>query len=138
MTNTLKAVGLVVVGAVVGALVAVSFVGSLGAVGGVYNKVTNYFADGISVGSTGQFAVSSTGVLTTSGSIVSAGAISGTSGTFSGDVTIPTTQGATSTLIVGQVQTYATSAATVVCQKYLAVATTSANGFVTWSYGSCP
>lgn len=88
-------------------------------------------SDGLAVGTSQQFQVSSVGAVT-------AGAISATTGAFSGDVTIPTVQGATSTLIVGQVQTYATSAATVVCQKYLEVATTSANGFVTWSYGVCP
>lgn len=38
----------------------------------------------------------------------------------------------------GCITTIATSTATPVRLNFLAVATTSANGFVTWAYGACP
>lgn len=45
------------------------------AVGGVYNQVASYFYDGINVGTTNQFAVTSAGNLTTSGTITGTGAM---------------------------------------------------------------
>lgn len=65
--------------------------------------------------------------------------------TFKKDVTIlDSNASATTTLQAGGIEAYATSTATKVCQRYIPVATTtstyqaSANGFVVWTYGSCP
>jgi len=83
-----------------------------------YTKVTA--SQGLAVGTSQQFQVDSSGIVT------------------AGNVSIPTAANATSTLTVGCMTSYATSSATSVKLKFLSVATTSANGFVTWSYGSCP
>lgn len=71
-TNFLKAVGLVVVGAVVGALVAVLFSAgkaeapvSPDATGGVYSISSKYFKEGLFAGSENQFSVSSAGAVAT-------------------------------------------------------------------------
>lgn len=56
-------------------------------------------------------------------------------------VSIPTGASATSTITVGRTQTYATSSATKICLDFNTQATTTiagtANGVVTWQYGSC-
>lgn len=58
---------------------------------------------------------------------------------------ITTANTATSTVIVGCVQTYATSTATPISMVFNSISTTttmlngqSNNGFVLWTYGSCP
>lgn len=56
-------------------------------VGGVYNQVTSYFYDGISVGTGGQFAVTSAGALTTSGTITSTGTVTATGAVTLGSIT---------------------------------------------------
>lgn len=65
--------------------------------------------------------------------------------TFNSTVNITTTNVATSTLVVGCVQTYATSTATpirfVIGSAQLASTTfggTTSNGAVLWQYGTCP
>lgn len=55
-----------------------------------------------------------------------------------GSLDVPTASGATSTLVVGEVETYATSSATKVCLKFNTVATSSQAGYVLWNYGTCP
>lgn len=62
--------------------------------------------------------------------------------TISGGVlSVPTSLGATSTLTVGRIQTYATSSATRICIDFNTQATTTiagtARGVVTWFYGGC-
>lgn len=72
MTNTQKAVGLVIAGAVIGLLLSL-IAGSRGSditAGGVYNQVTNYFKEGLVVGGASQFSISSAGAITTSGNII--------------------------------------------------------------------
>ncbi|MDO8566653.1 MAG: hypothetical protein Q7R58_00685 [bacterium] len=65
-------------------------------------------------------------------------AISGTV-TADANLTLLNAQSATSTLTAGCIIATASSSGTKVKLNFLAVATTSANGFVTWSYGtSCP
>ena len=63
--------------------------------------------------------------------------------TVSGGVlTVTTAANATSTLTIGEIETYATSSATIICLKFSTVATSSTpvanNGFVLWAYGNCP
>ena len=53
--------------------------------------------------------------------------------TLGGDLTITTSNTATSTLEVGCIQTYATSTATAV-----RLSATTTPGIAYWSYGSCP
>lgn len=126
MTDLPKSV-VFIAGAVIGLVASVMFSGGMN-LSGVYNQVNNTFREGIKAGASDQFYVETDGDVVTSGDVTISG----------GQLTVPTTANASSTLVIGQVQTYATSSATVVCQKYLAVATTSSNGFVTWSYGACP
>lgn len=63
--------------------------------------------------------------------------------TVSGGVlAVTTAANATSTLTIGEVETYATSSATKICLKFSTVSTSSTpvanDGFVLWSYGACP
>ncbi len=58
--------------------------------------------------------------------------------TSSSDMVLTTEANATSSLRVGEIETFATSSATIICLNFLAIATTSADGHVTWSYGNCP
>lgn len=83
-----------------------------------------------------------------------AGQIRGTTFTLTGDavlgggngaLTLTTSNSATSTAIVGCIQTYATSTATAIRQVYSTIATTSPTtagsntiGLVGWQYGTCP
>lgn len=56
-------------------------------VGGVYSLVNKYFYDGISVGTTNQFAVSSAGALTTSGLVTATGGLTLTGVSSIGSIT---------------------------------------------------
>jgi hypothetical protein len=67
MSNNIKIVVAVLVGAVVGLGVS-AVIPRESALGGVYSQVSNTFADGIKVGSSDQFQVSSTGGLSITGS----------------------------------------------------------------------
>lgn len=60
--------------------------------------------------------------------------------TFSGGtVNITTANTATSTVVVGCIQSYATSTATALKQVFVTTGATSTyNGTVYWSYGTCP
>ena len=116
MTETLKAVALVIAGAVIGMLVSESGIGF----GGVYNQVTTDFADGITVD----------GTTIISGS----GALTATDGTFSGGtLNVTTSNTATSTVVGGCFQFYATSTAT--AHKFQASTTP---GAMYSQYGTCP
>lgn len=64
MTNTIKNIGLVIAGVVVGLLISA---GSDGLFGGVYNQVTNYFRDGIKIGTSNQLIIDGDGDLTSTG-----------------------------------------------------------------------
>lgn len=55
-----------------------------------------------------------------------------------GDLTVTTGVSATSTLTVGEIETYATSSATKICLKFNTIATSSQAGYVLWNYGTCP
>jgi hypothetical protein len=125
MTNLLKALGLVVVGAVVGALVAVSFGASKESTGGVYNAVNNYFSEGISVGKASQFAVSSTGALTTSGALSTTGDVTTSSDFVSTKAGLCFNFYATSTATLGKMT--ASTTATI----------EGVDGVMMFSYGSC-
>lgn len=117
-----------------------------GQLGGTYSNVTKYFTDGISVGTSGQFTVSSEGAVTTSGALTTTGNATVSGGTF----TVTTADSATSTTAIGCLQTTATSTATpirIVLGKVGsgagAGATTTLNGAtgqgaLYWAYGTCP
>lgn len=136
MTDTWKkGIALVIAGVVIGLLVSALWGNS--SFGGVYNNVTNDFSEGITVD----------GTTVISGSR----AITGVAGTFSGDVSVsggtlsvPTAASATSTAIVGCVQTYATSSATAIKLIFNTSASTTVlssdtvRGTVLWAYGTCP
>lgn len=80
MTNFLKALGFVVVGAVVGALVAVSFGGSNVSIvptGGTYSQSEQSFGQGASFGTSRQTTISSTGAVK-SGTLTQGGGVSAT------------------------------------------------------------
>lgn len=63
-----------------------------------------------------------------------------------GSLTLTTSNSATSTAVIGCVQTYATSTATAISIVFNSIGTSStnmlnsqtANGHVLWTYGSCP
>lgn len=127
MKNFAKYAGLFIAGVIVGLLFFAVSTGG-GKLGGVYNQVAQYFYGGLYAGNSNQFSVSSLGAVSTSGDMTITG----------GTLSVPTSASATSTLVAGCVQTYATSSATVINLTYNTVATTTGNGFVLWSYGACP
>lgn len=142
MTNFFKAFGLVVVGAVVGVLVAVSFGASQFGVGAVYSNVTKYFPEGISVGTTGQFAVSKAGVVSTTGAISTSGAVSTSAGSLSVTGTGTSTVAVTTTSTTKGVcfNLIATSSATAINMTFAASTTAASTvGIVPiLRYGVCP
>lgn len=87
------------------------------------------FPNGISADSTSPVAgeVRGTDLTITDDATISGGAL-----------TVTTAPGATSTLIVGEIETYATSSATKICLKFNTIATSSEAGYVLWNYGTCP
>ena len=121
-----------VAGVIVGLLFATMFRGD--GLGGVYSNVTMDFAEGISV--------DGTIVIDGSGNIdapitSSTGTFSGTLGvtgvsTFGSDITITTSNTATSSISVGCIETYATSTETV-----LRLSATTTPGAAVWVYGAC-
>ena len=121
MTNATKVLGFLVGVLAIGLVIVNGRINSIPApaTGGIYETNVKYFRAGLKAGSADQFAVSATGAVTAQSLALS-------------------NSSATSTATIGCVNGYATSSATAVYQKYLAVATTSSNGFVTWAYGSCP
>jgi len=125
MSNTTKIIVGVIAGIVVGLLLSALFNPSLG---GVYSTTQQDFAEGISV--------DGTTVIDGSGNIDAP--ITSSTGTFSstltvgGDVTITTTNTATSSIEVGCIDTYATSTETAV-----RLSATTTPGIAYWSYGSC-
>lgn len=133
MTNNYKTIGLVLGGIVIGLII--SSIGGSNALGGVYNNVKNYFAEGISVGSSSQFTVSSAGALTTSGTVTMSGAttLSGDPTISGGTLNVTTSNTATSTIIGGCFQFYATSTATA-----LNFTASTTPGIMYSSYGACP
>lgn len=66
MTKFAKIAGLVFAGVIVGLLLSAA---SSNRLGGVYNQVTNYFREGIKVGTGSQFEVTSAGAITSSGAV---------------------------------------------------------------------
>ena len=128
MSNTIKTIGLVIAGVVVGVLLSGVFGSSESNVGGRYNNVEVDFAEGISVdgttvidGSGNVDAPITTSTLTTTGA-----------STFGADVTITTSNTATSSIEVGCIDTYATSTDTAV-----RLSATTTPGIAYWSYGTC-
>jgi hypothetical protein len=67
MTNIPKALGFVVAGVVIGYLAAALMGGQ--SFSGVYNQVNNTFREGIKVGTSDQFSISSAGVVSTSATV---------------------------------------------------------------------
>lgn len=123
----LKTAGFVVAGVAIGWLLAASGV----SFGGVYNNVTNYFSQGIFVGTSSQFTVEADGDVSTSGDAIVSG----------GSLTVTTAAGATSTLTVGKIVSYATSSATAINICLVASSTqmaTGYNGLAYWTYQTCP
>lgn len=92
-------------------------------VGSVYEQVAKYFYDGIFVGTSNQFSVSNTGTVSTSGDTTISG----------GTLNVTTANTATSTIVVGCIQTYATSTAT--AHRFQASTTP---GIMYSAYGTCP
>lgn len=134
MTNFLQGLGFVIAGIVVG----LSFSAfNSGFFGGVYNQVNNTFREGIKVGTSDQYSIDSSGVLTSTGN-ATVGATAG-----GGILTIPTANTATSSIKVGCVQMNATSTATIIHLEFNTTSSTStingaAAGLVAWRYGACP
>lgn len=127
MTKYLKNIGLVIAGVIVGLFLSATVFSAK--LGGVYNTVAQYFPQGLQAGTSNQLVVSSTGALTTSGAIISTGDTTISGGTLN----VTTSNTATSTIIGGCFQFYATSTAT--AHKFQA-STTPGTMFST--YGSCP
>ena len=103
-------------------------------------------ATAITIGKSGVITTIAGGSLSqASSTVVGAQTITGAS-TLGGTVTVTTTNAATSTVILGCIQTYATSTATPIkftigiggaTTTFTGTATTG-NGVVAWNYGSCP
>lgn len=145
MTNFLKALGLVVVGAVVGALVAVPFSASRVATGGVYSQSEQSFGEGAAFGTSRQTTISSAGVITSSAANTFSGAqtfsADQTFGGGDGAIVVTTSNTATSSITVGCINTYASSTATAMRLRFIATATTiyPYTGLaVLPQYGTCP
>lgn len=117
MTNIQKAIGFVIAGVVVGMLLS-SALTSRG-VGGVYSNVQKNFSEGIAV----------TGAITGTG----AATIGGDTTVGGGTLNVTTSNSATSTLVVGCIEFYATSTATAL--RFLASTTPRA---MVYEYGACP
>lgn len=122
MTNFQKAIGFVIAGVVVGMLLS-SALTSRGVVGGTYSSVNKYFYDGINVGTNSQFTVGSTGAVTSTGDATIGG----------GTLNVTTSNSATSTIVAGCWEFYATSTATAL--RFLASTTPRA---MVYEYGACP
>ncbi len=120
-------------GIVVGLLLSAVFK-SENTFGSVYNQVMTYFNEGITVGGNSQFVVSSTGAVT-SGAITATGALtaSGDATISGGTLNITTANTATSTIVAGCWEFYATSTAT--AHKFQASTTP---GVMYSQYGTCP
>lgn len=121
MSETIKSVGLVLAGIVVGLLVAAVLNGGFTG-GGVYSNVQKDFSEGITV--------DGTVVIDGNGNVDAP--ITSTTGTFSGDVTVTTSNTATSSIEVGCIDTYATSTATAV-----RLSATTTPGIAYWTFGTC-
>lgn len=143
MSNYLKIGGLLLVGTLVGLLIRSGAPSTIEVkipepdLSGVYSLSNKNFAQGIKVGTNDQFQVSSTGAVTTSDDITVGNDLT----VSGGALTVTTAASATSTLVIGEIETYATSSATKVCLKFSTVSTSSLpanNGFVLWAYGACP
>lgn len=118
MTDTLKAVGLVIAGAVIGLLVSASSGGSFG---GVYNNVTPDFSEGITVD----------GTTVISGSR----SVSAVNGTYTGTLTTDELAVTDGTFCIDG---FATSTATAVKITASTTATIEGtDGVLVYTYGSC-
>jgi len=119
-----------VAGIVIGLILSAVFGGSEGAkLGGVYEINQTHFSNGFFAGSSDQFEVSSAGVLTTSGALTASGDVTFSGGTLN----VTTSNTATSTIVGGCFQFYATSTAT--AHKFQASTTP---GIMYSAYGACP
>jgi hypothetical protein len=105
--------------------------------GGSYEAIPKQFGNGLSAGLSNQLTIDS------SGAITSDATVSG------GTVNVTTTNAATSTIIAGCVQGYATSTVTPVHLEFStttslatysggAAPTAGLGGGVSWRYGACP
>ena len=101
---------------------------NVGAPSGPAHWQMESFLEGVSAGQRDQFSVSRTGAVTTSGALTVSGA-----STFGADITVTSTNTATSSIAVGCIESYATSTATVMRLS----ATTTAPSTATWVYGAC-
>lgn len=119
MTNIQKAIGFVIAGVVVGMLLSSALTSRDANTGGVYSNVQQNFSEGIAV--TG--AITGTGAATIDGDATIGG------GTFN----VTTSNSATSTIVAGCWEFYATSTATAL--RFLASTTPRA---MVYEYGACP
>lgn len=136
MTINYKSIGLVVAGIVIGLIIS-SLGGSKASLGGIYHQTVEEFYAGLKAGTSNQLVISDTGAITTSGALSTTGDSTVSGGTF----TVTTANTATSTLIVGCVQSYATSTATAMKLQFTASTTAPTNGsgiIPVISYGACP
>jgi hypothetical protein len=91
--------------------------------GGIGHQQKESFTQGLWAGNSRQFEVDNTGDVT------------------AGDVTLTTSNTATSTLIVGCIQMYATSTASPGYLTFTSASTTGATGtsfLPSWTFGTCP
>jgi hypothetical protein len=121
----IQTIGLVIAGVIVSILFSASSTAMQ--LGGIYNQVTNEFRQGLKAGTSNQFVISNTGAITTGASISGDTTVSG------GTLTVTSSNTATSTVVVGCVQFYATSTAT--AHKFQASTTP---GVMYSQYGTCP
>lgn len=96
--------------------------------GGTVEYIKKSFVEGLFAGNNRQVEIQNDGDISTSGDLTVSG----------GNLTLTTSNSATSSLIVGCVQSYPTSTATAVVYKLYAAATSTFSGTVYWNYGSCP
>lgn len=122
MTNSLKTVGIIIAGGVVGLLLSAVFIsGPTKTLGEVYHSVIEYFPSGLYAGTSNQFAVSATG-----------------------NITQATSNTATSTFSGGCIQLTATSTANPIKLMFngafsgTSTFSGNANGAVFWAFGTCP
>jgi hypothetical protein len=108
--KTIKTIGLVVAGIVVGLLFSVIGSNSAKLGSGVYNQTLQYFYDGINVGKSGQFTVSNVGRVAVSGTgTTTLSLTSSTSGSGS-CIQMKTTNGSTTKIYLAGTTTVLTIA----------------------------
>lgn len=123
---------------VVVALIAVGNINNGSKLGGLVHNIQETFDEGIAVD--GTEVISGTGDITTTDDLI----VTDDATVSGGNLTVTTSNSATSTASLGCIQTTATSTATPVKVRFSIASTTlttagvTSNGLMAWSYGNCP